>query len=187
MTVREDRLAALLHELRAMVTMREVHGMKREGWLISCAENATQRWGRICGKPIRRERNYNDYTTKRECFANAIHLAIQYDDLTYVEGYALDEFMAIHHAWLVRPDGRVLDPTWGYRRDAVYVGVPLHTRWVCERIDRQGVYGILSELDPREGLPDEAIAEIKDEGPVPGPEIDEEALARMTSAMESTP
>jgi hypothetical protein len=42
-------------------------------------------------------------TTPNECFSNALLAAVQHKDLTYVEGYASNGIMPIHHAWVVGP------------------------------------------------------------------------------------
>jgi len=63
----------------------------------------------------------------RCCFDNAIHVAILYD-LPYIEGYALlglgETAIALHHAWNLDPQGRVIDVTWRPTLGLAYVGVP---------------------------------------------------------------
>jgi len=62
----------------------------------------------------------------RCCFDNAIHVAILYE-LPYIEGYALcplgDEALALHHAWNLDQQGRVIDVTWHPTLGLAYLGV----------------------------------------------------------------
>lgn len=68
------------------------------------------------------------YGVPRECFANAGLAAT--DGLgTYCEGYAVfsDSPIAIHHAWLIDPAGRVIDPTWEQPELCHYRGFAIPT------------------------------------------------------------
>jgi hypothetical protein len=104
---------------------------------------------------------------KKECFKNAFEYARKYESqgVRYVEGYGLSDIgLAMHHAWCVDADGRVMDPTWEYEETS-YVGVVLPLTLVTRQILRNGVYGVLDpgmidykfmvEMDPgmRELLP----------------------------------
>ncbi len=64
-----------------------------------------------------------------QCFANAQRLAMMYEDLTYVEGYAMS-IIPLHHGWCVDRDGRVVDTTWGMGEPREYFGVPINTRYI---------------------------------------------------------
>lgn len=59
--------------------------------------------------------------------------------LVYVEGFAAWESFdpPVHHAWVADADGRVIDPTWGYRSGGVYFGVPIVPRYI-QKLLRQG-------------------------------------------------
>lgn len=63
----------------------------------------------------------------RCCFDNAITVAILYD-VPYIEGYALlgldEETIALHHAWNLDHEGRVIDVTWRSTLGLAYLGVP---------------------------------------------------------------
>jgi hypothetical protein len=66
------------------------------------------------------------------CFYNALLLASQQPDLSYVEGHA--DF--VEHAWCVNAKGHVLDPTWPealgpHAKD--YFGVAFDTTWVFKK------------------------------------------------------
>lgn len=60
----------------------------------------------------------------KRCFESATLLALGDTSLTYVEGYGCTRQIgiAIHHAWVVDPQGRVLDPTW--KEGVAYCGLP---------------------------------------------------------------
>ena len=62
-----------------------------------------------------------------ECFRNASELALANPELTYVEGFGCTAQvgMALHHAWVVDPQGKVIDPTWLHGTS--YCGVPVET------------------------------------------------------------
>lgn len=47
----------------------------------------------------------------RECFANALMVAMSEPDLRYVEGFATS-IIPVEHAWVVDKHGAVYDPTW---------------------------------------------------------------------------
>lgn len=80
----------------------------------------------------------------RNCFPNALHLAIQRDDLTYVEGYAYPfGGIVVDHAWCVTEDGTVVDPTWREPDLAAYLGIRIPTDIAGRIVSRQGVYGVL--------------------------------------------
>lgn len=82
--------------------------------------------------------------TIKQCFTNSWYQAV-INGLTYVEGYGYNDLgMAVHHAWNVDGDGRVLDFTWRWTDDpdanhlytghGILIGVPvpddlLHAVW----------------------------------------------------------
>ena len=78
------------------------------------------------------------------CFRNAHYLALDDRTLTYTEGYALSfQGIPVEHAWCVRADGTVVDPTWYHPELAAYYGVEIPLEVVSGLVSRQGVYGIL--------------------------------------------
>jgi hypothetical protein len=107
---------------------------------------------------------------ERRCFHNAIMLVLDHEDhvlrrdpaldatrpetpLAYVEGFAVcgESRLPVHHAWVTGTDARAFDPTWGYRADAVYFGVPIATRCLRSAI-RSGytrnLMGFPGQFDP---------------------------------------
>ena len=111
------------------------------------------------------EREYSA-TTAKECFLNATHAALEHRDLTYVEGFAYNGILPIHHAWLVDEDGVVHDPTWasmqGREGDAdIYIGIPFKTDWLLRHLAEKETYGVYGEwgegLKLTEPVPEDAI------------------------------
>jgi hypothetical protein len=92
----------------------------------------------------------------KECFSNALHLANRLGDgYHYAEGFAHNYIMAVHHAWVVTPEGKVLDPTWETvarmhgehfpRPELEYHGLVLDTRKATRQVLSQDCYGLLYE------------------------------------------
>ncbi len=83
------------------------------------------------------------------CYMNAYQLAdAQPDKYTYVEGFATASGIPMGHAWTVDNEGKVVDPTWGGRKDAftanaAYVGVAFPLEKVRETIFARGKYGVI--------------------------------------------
>lgn len=47
----------------------------------------------------------------KKCFYNAQLYILHHDGARYFEGYAICNTLAFHHAWVVMPDGKVIDFT----------------------------------------------------------------------------
>lgn len=88
----------------------------------------------------------------RRCFENAALRALRDETLSYVEGYACTEVLPlpIHHAWLVDPQGRVLDPTW--ESLGSYLGLVFPTRSVLRLAQEKGTWGVLTGRVPESVL-----------------------------------
>jgi hypothetical protein len=74
----------------------------------------------------------------RNCFGNAFEMATDYEDLTYVEGYARTSHIIVNHAWLEDRNGRIIDPTWQDRLidhggQATYAGIKFSLDVVMRR------------------------------------------------------
>jgi len=84
------------------------------------------------------------------CYRNAQSQIIFDDtDLTYVEGLAVGSSslpIPIAHAWLVTPDGEVIDPTWrgqeGVTPGIEYYGVPFDNTWLRGRAIKTEMWGV---------------------------------------------
>lgn len=81
--------------------------------------------------------------------ANAGRLVmLHYPELTYVEGVALDPTvpLAVHHAWAVDPEGRVVDPTWPEPWRCEYIGIAFTRRRLAAELGRSGGrFGMLTD------------------------------------------
>lgn len=93
-------------------------------------------------------RQYEGGIPKR-CFGNCQEILFskqgREDGLTYIEGYACSGGVKIPfptlHAWLVDPDGNVIDPTWEDAETSTYYGVPFTPEYV-RRATREAHVGI---------------------------------------------
>lgn len=117
-----EAVARMENSARAFATFTLAHGCQ---WESSAFTGAYSR-----GMP-------------KQCFGNAQEILFREggieDGLAYVEGYAcsgsLSFPMATLHAWLVDPEGRVVDPTWDDPEESTYFGVlfrPDYVRRVIE-------------------------------------------------------
>lgn len=79
------------------------------------------------------------------CFANALTLALDNPQYSYVEGYAVDVTIGLPlvHAWCIDSQGFVIDNTWVDSKKSQYIGVVMDTQEVKDEVDRQGFYGVL--------------------------------------------
>ena len=87
----------------------------------------------------------------RECFRNAATLALRKPDLyVYVEGYAVNRWVAMHtvaHAWCVGSDNLVVDRTWDEGTE--YFGVPFRHDYLSRVLKARRDYGLIDnpEMD----------------------------------------
>lgn len=84
----------------------------------------------------------------RQCFANAAQLALSCG-MTYVDGFAASHVLAgypIHHAWVLGPEGEVIDPTWKTPEKCTYIGVSFDDDVLREHLLAAGTYGILETV-----------------------------------------
>lgn len=98
----------------------------------------------------------------KECFRNASNLALDRDDLFYVEGYASIEMtggLPFEHAWCVDYQGYVIDNTWRTIGTSYY-GVIFDTDYLRKVLVTTEQYGILEYPNVKmleEGFPEGAI------------------------------
>jgi hypothetical protein len=128
-------------------------------------ERMVQAFGRKCAFPaflIDHGREFEpDAETYRgqrmrtkNCFGNAAQKMLIGDpDLIYVEGY-VHVYIPVHHAWLTRPDGSIIDPTLnptGLDGRPLpiegYFGVPFQYDYVVEHLGKTKMYGLLHGMD----------------------------------------
>ncbi|WIV52931.1 hypothetical protein [Amycolatopsis nalaikhensis] len=99
---------------------------------------------------------------EQRCYANATLHSETYG-LTYTEGFALaGSGLYAAHAWCVRPDGAVEDPTWG-GDGLAYLGLPFSAGYLREHEARAGDHPVLFDQHRTgwhlllHGLPDNAL------------------------------
>ena len=88
------------------------NGAPREGWEYLCIEDFVLREGQPFAAPSSVELPSDvSQGIVKECFKNCVNsVAMRGTDYLYCEGYALG-IIPMLHAWLVSPDGQVIDPT----------------------------------------------------------------------------
>jgi hypothetical protein len=104
--------------------------------------------------------------TVKECFSNAMHLALDDPDLTYVEGYAQSPMIPTNHAWVVDRDGYVIDPTWDSPETNGYFGIAFDTEFALRLVEQQGYYGLLGNdwLNKTQMLTHGLVMDVNDQG-----------------------
>lgn len=85
----------------------------------------------------------------RNCFQNAGLLALKYPTkFTYCEGWAqmpsCNE-LTTAHAWCLDRKGNVVDPTWEYEEGCEYLGLPVKTLALQEKICATEVWGFFPD------------------------------------------
>lgn len=80
--------------------------------------------------------------TIKECFSNALTLALTLPGWVYCEGYATATIpVPVLHGWCLNADGVVVDPTWD--EGTGYYGIPLDPLKALTYCAGQGRWGIL--------------------------------------------
>lgn len=105
------------------------------------------------------------------CYQNCFDALLQYPNLEYCEGYAIDDELpiAVSHAWLINPEGKVVDPTWTGKeyKHTVYYGIIFNREYVNEMAQINKSYSILENFYKndhqilREGFPPHALHKVK--------------------------
>ena len=118
-------------------------GTPPEGWEYLCIEDFVRREGQSFGAPSTSELPPDVYRgVIKECFKNCVNsVAMRGTDYLYCEGYACG-IIPMLHAWLVSPDGQVVDPTWR-EPGTEYFGVLFNRKFVLEQTLKQETYGLL--------------------------------------------
>lgn len=163
----------MIEKLRQSLSdrVRLIQNIGSSSWKYRCFEELVLDLGySMSVKPLPA---YIQRGRPKSCFFNCQKLALEREDLIYVEGYAIPASVPVTlaHAWLLTPDGRAIDPTWeNTGLGQAYLGVSLSTNWVNSFVNRRGPRGremILSVFEGnyledysllKEGLPLEALS-----------------------------
>ena len=89
-----------------------------------------------------------------QCFRNATLRAVRNPRLKYVEGYATVYGVPLQHAWNVRDDGALIDPTWEGTAKEHYFGVAFSTEYITSAMLKNGYYGALDGFYNRHTIKD---------------------------------
>lgn len=106
---------------------------------------------------------------QRECFKNAALLALEHDELCYVEGYASRATLPllIEHAWCLDPGGDVIDPTWEASAADEYAGLVIDRAELREALLATQRYGVVFAYRPHQPLVDRIIQRFQAQNKVP--------------------
>lgn len=156
------RTSSIEGHLQQMVQMKEHHRPKAEGWKFSCVEELVLHYGRsYTPAPLPEDICRGEM---KACYSNAMNLAMERSDLTYVEGFAHTRFFPMGHGWATKDGRTAIDPTW--EDGSEYLGIPFARSFWVNFIQRTGYWGILFPEVPhdpfiellRDGLPPGAVA-----------------------------
>lgn len=100
------------------------------------------------GKPFLKRVEPTPFKGKpKQCFQNCMTALLKYPELTYCEGYVIDDKLSITilHAWLINDAFEVIDPTWDDKDSTgcTYFGVALSDEFVINFAIKTKHYGIL--------------------------------------------
>lgn len=119
----ENSLKSYLKQLSSLRSNQKMP----EGWRYSSLEQLVLVEGSVFTEYV----TVTNHDKMKDCFRNAFLRATSDRSLTYVEGYFMTDRLplAIHHAWCVQSDGKVLDTTIRFKPDeqACYMGIPFDT------------------------------------------------------------
>lgn len=139
-------MASLTEYLTAMAdTMMDVR--QRDDFKYCSYEELVLVEGQYFAAPERlRPPGFRKMRDKR-CYSNSVNALVSFgfkeQGYRYCEGFASGGIIPVMHAWLVSPDGQVVDPTW--RSATEYHGVVIETTWLFEQLLKNGYHGIMSE------------------------------------------
>jgi hypothetical protein len=101
--------------------------------------------------PVRRPKGYRKRKDK-ECFGNAVDLALD-ERGKYVEGFAMTDLgLAVHHAWVTLDGVHAIETTW-HEPGLFYFGIEYDNKAVARRVLAKPFDGY-AQLDPAEPLID---------------------------------
>lgn len=137
-------IEAIKEHLGAISSLLAHQNMRAE-LKYNSVEEFTLKLGMECKAAPYDERFIAPFRTPKECFKNAILLAVANPELTYVEGYFYRDIIPINHAWCITADGTVVDPTVFDPEAFSYFGVPMQTDFVMGYVMKKGTYGVLDD------------------------------------------
>lgn len=131
--------------LRGMVQLMDMGNRKPpEGLKYRCMEEYVLAQGRHMGSR-HPDSDQVPQGVMKECFKNCYEL--MHLNLTYCEGWATTGILPVLHAWLLDPDGRVIDPTWEVGLE--YFGVEFPAEYVIGTVLARGAYGVIDNYQYR--------------------------------------
>ena len=96
----------------------------------------------------------------RQCYRNALEIALAQRDHNYMEGLGLaatiNHPIPLSHAWIRMPDGSVFDPTWGDEPGNEYIGVEFDTDFLVDFMCRTRTVSVFESLYMLRMSPDAA-------------------------------
>jgi hypothetical protein len=121
-------------------------GKGRDDWKYLCIEDFVLREGQMFTTPDAELPDDVPRGIVKECFKNcmnAVAFGLYQDnsDYFYCEGYAVG-LIPMLHAWLVTPEGKVVDPTWS-EPGTEYFGVAFNRKFAQRQTLKQECYGLL--------------------------------------------
>jgi len=117
----------------------------RGDWKYLCMEEFVLKEGQMFNNILTELPDDISRGTPKMCFQNCMHVIAWPNDVSnyfYCEGYALGSVLPMLHAWLVTPEGKVVDPTWP-EPGAEYFGVVFKGSWARRQTLKQESYGLL--------------------------------------------
>lgn len=79
------------------------------------------------------------------CYVHAGKAAMRNRNYTYVEGFAALYF-PVPHAWIVGPDGLVIETTWSTMGTSYY-GIPFRTDYIRQQFKANGHYAMIDQWE----------------------------------------
>ena len=95
----------------------------------------------------RKKPSYMKWRELKNCFGNSANLAME-TDLIYCEGFAVDQFFPMLHAWCLTTSGAVIDVTWR-RLGAEYFGIAIRPDYLSHALSLQPDYGLIDNWKMR--------------------------------------
>ena len=116
----EEHIAHLRQYLAIHVEIRQRHKLVVSEWHYDGMEDFVLKEGRIFWEISPHQPELHGHKKQRyrprvpkQCFDNAYKSAVaSRGHLRYVEGFAFNGILPVHHAWTIDADDRIVDTTW---------------------------------------------------------------------------